>query len=579
MEKRKRAGLLQDVIRVAIEGVTPEVDGGRFPAKRITGEPVVVEADLFADGQDPVRGALLYRHESQPRWTAVPMEPLGNDRYRASFPVERLGVYLYTVEGWVGSERARSARYDKELRILVDREKARFSAWYEIFPRSCSPKPGRHGAFKDLEGWLPYIAGMGFDVLYLPPIHPIARTQRKGKNNALIAGPADPGSPWGIGAEEGGHKAVNPELGTLADFRRLLAAAGEAGLEVALDMALQCSPDHPYVKEHPEWFKRRPDGSIRFAENPPKRYEDIYPFDFESREWRSLWAEMKNIFEFWIKQGVRIFRVDNPHTKPFSFWEWLLGEIRAKHPEVILLSEAFTRPKLMMRLAKLGFSQSYTYFCWRNTKWELADYFTELTGGPAREFFRPSLWPNTPDILTATLQEGGPGAFRVRLALAATLGASYGIYGPAFELCENRSRESGSEEYLDSEKYELKAWDIQRPGSLKELITRVNRIRRENPALQRDDGLEFHPVDNDRLLCYSKKDSAGTNRLLMVINLDPKAKQAGAVDLPPERLGISSSSFAVEDLLDGSSYSWNGSRHYVELDPARAPAHIFRVRP
>ncbi len=572
MEKRKRTGHLQNLTRVAIENVTPEVDGGRFPVKRIAGEKVTVEADLFADGNGPARGMLLYRHESQTRWAEVPMEPLGNDCYRASFPVERLGCYLYTVEGWVGLKRERPARYEKELRVLVDRGLARFSAWYEIFPRSC-------GTFKDLEGWLPYIAGMGFDVLYLPPIHPVAKRKRKGKNNALTAGPSDPGSPWGIGSEEGGHKAIHPELGTLADFRRLIATAKEAGLEVALDAALQCSPDHPYVKEHPEWFKRRPDGSIPFSENPPKKYEDILPFDFKTPEWESLWAEMKSIFEFWIKQGVRIFRVDNPHTKPFPFWEWLLAEIRAKHPEVLFLSEAFTRPKIMMRLAKLGFTQSYTYFCWRNTKWELAEYFTELTKGPAREFFRPSVWPNTPDILTAYLQEGGPGAFRVRLVLAATLAASYGIYGPAFELCENLAANPGSEEYLNSEKYELKNWNIRRPDSLKELITRVNRIRRENPALQRDDGLEFHPVDNDQLLCYSKRSPDGTNRLVVVVNLDPKAKQSGTVDLPPERLGLSSPSFAVEDLLDGAAYSWHGSRHFVELDPARAPAHIFRVRP
>ena len=578
MEKRKRAGLLQELNRVAIEDVTPEVDGGRFPAKRIAGDTVTVEADLFADGHDPVQGVLLHRHESQSRWSEVPLEPVGNDRFKASFRVEKLGTTLYTLEGWVGPKRARSARYEKELRILVDREKARFSAWYEIFPRSCSPQPGRHGTFKDLENRLPSIASMGFDVLYLPPIHPTARTKKKGKNNALAAGPADPGSPWAIGVDAWGHKSVHPELGTLADFRRLIESASEAGLEVALDIALQCSLDHPYVREHPEWFRRRPDGSIQFAENPPKKYEDIVPFDFETKEWESLWAEMKSIFEFWIKQGVRIFRVDNPHTKPFLFWEWLLAEIRARQPEVIFLSEAFTRPKIMMRLAKLGFTQSYTYFAWRNTRWELTEYFTELVKGPAREFFRPSLWPNTPDILTAVLQGGGPGAFRIRLVLAATLGASYGIYGPAFELCENLAAKPGSEEYLNSEKYELKHWDFQRPDSLKELIARVNRIRRGNPAFQRDDGLEFHPVDNDQLICYSKISLDGTNRLLVVVNLDPKTKQAGTVQLPPERLGLEAAGFAVEDLLGGASYSWRGAQHYVELDPAQSPAHIFRVR-
>jgi len=566
--------------RVAIEQVTPEVEGGRFPIKRIVGDTVTVEADLFADGHDPVHGLLLVRHESQARWTEVPLEPLVNDRWSASFPVKELGTYLYTLEGWVGDNRKASTRYDKELRLLADREKARFSAWYEIFPRSCSPEPGRHGTFKDLEGWLPYISSMGFDVLYLPPIHPIARSQRKGKNNVLAAGPGDPGSPWAIGGAEGGHKAIHPQLGTLEDFRRLIGRAKESGLEVALDLALQCSPDHPYVKEHPQWFRHRPDGCIQYAENPPKKYEDIYPFDFETKQWKALWEELKSIFLFWADQGVRIFRVDNPHTKPFDFWEWLIFEVRRKYPDALFLSEAFTRPKLMMRLAKLGFTQSYTYFTWRSNRWELADYFTELTKGPAREYFHPSVWTNTPDILTVPLQEGGPAAFRMRLVLAATLGASYGIYGPAFELCENKPREPGSEEYLNSEKYELKAWEIRRPDSLKDLITRVNRIRLENPALQRDEGLEFHPAGNDQLLCYSKRSRDGKNILLMVVNLDPRRSQAGTLELRLETLGLDPSRpFTAEDLLSGVSFTWQGPRNFVELDPARAPAHIFRICP
>jgi len=566
--------------RVAIEQVTPEVEGGRFPIKRIVGDTVTVEADLFADGHDPVHGLLLVRHESQARWTEVPLEPLVNDRWSASFPVKELGTYLYTLEGWVGDNRKASTRYDKELRLLADREKARFSAWYEIFPRSCSPEPGRHGTFKDLEGWLPYISSMGFDVLYLPPIHPIARSQRKGKNNVLAAGPGDPGSPWAIGGAEGGHKAIHPQLGTLEDFRRLIGRAKESGLEVALDLALQCSPDHPYVKEHPQWFRHRPDGCIQYAENPPKKYEDIYPFDFETKQWKALWEELKSIFLFWADQGVRIFRVDNPHTKPFDFWEWLIFEVRREHPDALFLSEAFTRPKIMMRLAKLGFTQSYTYFTWRSNRWELAEYFTELTKGPAREYFRPSVWPNTPDILTAYLQEGGPGAFRARLVLAATLSAGYGIYGPAFELCENKPLEPGSEEYLNSEKYELKAWEIRQPDSLQGLITRVNRIRRENPALQRDDGLEFHPAGNDQLLCYSKRSRDGKNVLLMVVNLDPRRSQSGTLELRLESLGLDPSRpFTAEDLLSEASFKWQGPRNVVELDPARAPAHIFRIRP
>ncbi len=567
------------VHRVVIEGVTPQVEGGRFPIKRIVGDVVVVEADLFADGHDPVAGVLLIRHEQDREWKELSLESVGNDRWRGQFTVDRVGTYRYTLEGWIPPKRGSATRYDQELRITVDREKARFSAWYEIFPRSCSAQPGRHGTFRDLEGWLPYISSLGFDVLYLPPIHPVARTQRKGKNNALAAGPGDPGSPWAIGAREGGHKAVHPELGTLEDFRRLLAKAKEFGLEVALDIALQCSPDHPTLREHVEWFRRRPDGTIQHAENPPKKYEDIVPFDFESPRWRPLWEEMKGIFLFWIKQGVRIFRVDNPHTKPFDFWEWLITELKRDHPDLILLSEAFTRPKIMIRLAKLGFTQSYTYFAWRNTRWELTDYFTELTHSPMREFFRPNLWPNTPDILTGYLQSGGPAAFRVRLVLAATLGASYGIYGPAFELCENKPREPGSEEYLDSEKYELKRWDIQRPDSLKDLIGRVNRIRKENPALQRDDGLAFHSVSNDQLLCYSKRSQGSSGAILVVVNLDPSRKQAGSVELSLEALGVDPSrSYQVEDLLNQASYSWKGGKNFVELDPDRTPAHIFRVR-
>ncbi|HEU5360336.1 MAG TPA: alpha-1,4-glucan--maltose-1-phosphate maltosyltransferase, partial [Candidatus Deferrimicrobiaceae bacterium] len=333
-------------------------------------------------------------------------------------------------------DRRHATVYERELPVVVDREKARFSSWYELFPRSCSPVPGEHGTFRDVVNRLPYVASMGFDVLYLPPIHPIGNTRRKGKNNIVIAEADDVGSPWAIGSEEGGHKAVHPRLGTLEDFRNLVAKAGEYGIEVAIDIAYQCSPDHPYAKEHPEWFRLRPDGTVQYAENPPKKYEDIYPFDFETENWRELWEELKSVIGFWIDQGVRIFRVDNPHTKPFDFWEWMIAGIKEEYPETIFLSEAFTRPKVMYRLAKVGFTQSYTYFAWRNSKWELMDYFRELTKTDVREYFRASLWPNTPDILTEQLQFGGRPAFMTRLVLAATLGASYGIYGPAFELCE-----------------------------------------------------------------------------------------------------------------------------------------------
>lgn len=477
------------------------------------------------------------------------------------------------------ADRNSAAEHQPLLRVAVDRERARFSAWYEMFPRSAADVPGRHGTFRDVERRLDYVASMGFDVLYFPPIHPIGRTNRKGKNNNPQCQPDDPGSPWAIGAAEGGHKAVHPALGTLEDFRRLVARAREKGLEIALDIAFQCSPDHPYVKEHPEWFRWRPDGTLQYAENPPKKYEDIYPFDFETAHWRELWEELKSVVEFWIEQGVQIFRVDNPHTKPFAFWEWLIAEIKAKHPDVIFLSEAFTRPPVMYRLAKLGFTQSYTYFAWRNTKQELAEYLTELTQTEVREYFRPNLWPNTPDILTEYLQAGGRPAFIVRLVLAATLGASYGIYGPAFELCENRPLVQGREEYLDSEKYQIRHWPIDRPDSLRDLIARVNRIRRENPALQANRNLCFHTTDNPELVAYSKSTDDRTNTILVVCNLDPHYKQSGWTALDLGALGVAADHpFQVHDLLTGERFIWHGERNYVELDPQRLPAHIFEVR-
>ena len=480
-------------------------------------------------------------------------------------------------------------RYERELQIVVDRKKARFSTWYEMFPRSCTSQPGQHGTFKDCLARLPYIAAMGFDVLYFPPIHPIGRAFRKGKNNVLVTGPDDPGSPWAIGAEEGGHKDILPALGSLADFQQLVQAAAEHGMEIALDLAYQCTPDHPYVTDHPEWFRHRPDGTIQYAENPPKKYQDIYPIDFETDDWPALWAELKSVVEFWIGHGVRIFRVDNPHTKSFRFWEWLIPDIKQAHPEVLFLAEAFTRPKVRYRLAKLGFSQSYTYFAWRNTKPELTAYLTELTQTEVREYFRPNFWPNTPDILTEYLQQGGRPAFIIRLVLAATLSANYGIYGPAFELCENQPREAGSEEYLDSEKYELRLWQLDRPDSLKDVIARVNRIRRENPALQRNEHLHFHPIENDQLICYSKHLQTGTtsderaekvtDAILVCVNLDPYNTQAGWTDLSLDVLGLESDqSYQVHDLLSDARYVWNGGRNYIELNPRAMPAHIFRIR-
>jgi len=475
-------------------------------------------------------------------------------------------------------DRNESVTYPRELEVLVDPVRARFSSWYELFPRSAG-EPGKHGTFRDVERRLSYISSMGFDVLYLPPIHPIGRTNRKGANNSVKASPGEPGSPWAIGSEEGGHKAINPELGTLDDFRHLIRAVEEHGLALALDIAFQCSPDHPYIHEHPEWFRHRPDGSIQYAENPPKKYEDIVPFDFECAGWRELWAELLSIVQYWAGQGVRIFRVDNPHTKPFAFWEWLIAEVKREHAEAIFLAEAFTRPKVMYRLAKAGFTQSYTYFAWRNTSWELTQYFTELTQSPVRDFFRPNLWPNTPDILTEFLQNGGRPAFAARLVLAATLGASYGIYGPAFELCEARPKEPGSEEYLDSEKYQLRSWDLDKPDSLKELISLVNEIRRENLALQSDRGLRFHMTENSSLIAYTKSTFDQADVVLTVVNLDPHHTQSGMVTLPLQALGIDTDkSYQAHELLSGARYMWNGPRNYVEINPHAAPAQIFRFR-
>jgi starch synthase (maltosyl-transferring) len=476
-------------------------------------------------------------------------------------------------------DRTLATVYGKELGVVVDREKARFSSWYETFPRSCADEPGKHGTFKDCERLLPHIASMGFDTFYFPPIHPIGRTHRKGKNNVVICGPTDPGSPWAIGAAEGGHKAIHPELGTLDDFKSLVKKAQTLDIEIALDLAYQCSPDHPYVKEHPHWFRRRPDGTVQYAENPPKKYQDIYPLEFTSDEWRELWEELKSVVDFWIEQGIHIFRVDNPHTKPLPFWQWLIGAVKQEHPEVIFLAEAFTRPKVMYRLAKLGFSQSYTYFAWRNTKPELTQYFTELTQTEVRDYFRPNLWPNTPDILNEYLQFGGRAGFMARLVLAATLGASYGIYGPAFELLEARPRDPGSEEYLDSEKYEIKHWDRERPESLKEFVASINRIRRENRALQSDGSLRFHSVDNEQILCYTKQTEDLSNVIVVVVNLDPHHSQAGWVNLSTAELGLDPQQpYQMHELLTGARYLWHGETNYVQLDPASVPAQVFRVR-
>ena len=739
--------------RVIVERLQPAVDGGRFPIKRTAGESVTVTVDMFADGHDLIAGVLKYcripavpssaepaRHDPEYRrpghvpgeastdpashadqahhqepapWSEVPLTPLDNDRWTATFSVTELGTYQYTVEGWTDrfgtwlkgliakheagqdvasdllegaqlaegavslvrlkpgttdvrlkpgttdvrlkpdstyteptvvesgfsrtldrsglsrtldhsgfsrtvddqpdendrllqiadvlrserpqAERVAAARdadfrrlmlarpdrststiYEPALPVTVDRVRARYGAWYEMFPRSYTPDPARSATFREAEARLPEIEAMGFDVLYLPPVHPIGRTHRKGRNNSLTCEPGDVGSPWAIGSHEGGHTAVEPGLGTIDDFDRFVQTASRLGLEIALDIAFQASPDHPWVREHPSWFKHRPDGTIKYAENPPKKYQDIYPLDFESRDWFGLWQALRDVFLFWISHGVKIFRVDNPHTKSFRFWEWCLAEIRRDHPDTIFLSEAFTRPKVMQQLAKLGFTQSYTYFTWRNQASELREYMTELTQGEMREYFRPNFFANTPDILNEYLQHGGRPAFEVRLVLAATLAASYGIYS-GFELCENVPVRPGSEEYLDSEKYQIKVRDWNQAGSVRELIAQVNDIRRRHPALQQNDTLRFHATDNAALLWYSK--SLGDDRLFVVANTTPQWMQHGWVEMPLADLGIApDATYVVEDLLDETRYTWHGSWNYVRLAPAERMAHVFVVR-
>lgn len=643
-------------IRVIIESLSPEIDGGRFAAKRTLGDKVHVEADIFTDGHDSIAAALLFKHDSETTWHETPMLAVVNDRWAGEFTASQLGRYSFTVEAWVDHwetwrrdlqkrikaetdtrvdyligadlieaaatratkddaarlsklvaslrqqtetaacrelalaptlnelvlaypDRTHSAKYHRTLEIVVDPIRARFSAWYEFFPRSASSEPGRHGTFADCEARLPYVAAMGFDVVYFPPIHPIGFEFRKGKNNSVTANPDDVGSPWAIGSPAGGHKSILSELGTLDEFRSLVRKISELGMQIALDIAFQAAPDHPYVKEHENWFRKRPDGTIQYAENPPKKYQDIYPFDFESEDWPGMWQELKSVFDFWVEQGVRIFRVDNPHTKAFPFWEWCITELKRKTPELIFLSEAFTRPKIMYRLAKLGFSQSYTYFPWRNAKYELTTYLTEITKPPVSDFFRPNQWPNTPDILTEFLQSGQRSAFVIRFLLAATLGANYGIYGPAFELLESRAVRQGSEEYLDSEKYQLRYWDLEKPDSLREIITMVNQIRRENQALQSDGSLDFHSVSNDQLICFSKRTDNADNVILVVVNLDPYRVQSGFVDLPLDQMKIEETvPYQAHDLLTGARYLWTGRRNYVELNPTTLPAHIFRLR-
>lgn len=640
--------------RAVIDYVGPQIDGGQFPIKRTVGEIVNVLAHVFADGHDHLRAEFLHRAEGSAEWMVRDMVARVNDEWTATFCVEELTDYVYTVRAWVdpfdtwqtdlrkrceagqdvkvdlkiGSALVRAAAkraegpdcdrleqwartlghsrnveravevalssdlsvtvraypdrslavtYDRELRVAVDRDKAVFSTWYEFFPRSFGPD-GRHGTFRSCERLLPEIAKMGFDVVYLPPIYPIGRTNRKGKNNATVCAAGDPGSPWAIGAAKGGHKTVHPKLGTLNSFRRFIKKADDCGLEIALDIAFQCAPDHPYVESHPNWFRWRPDGTVQCAENPPKKYEDILPLNFESEDWRALWDELKSIVLFWVEQGVRIFRVDNPHTKPFEFWHWLITGVRREFPETIFLAEAFTRPKIMQRLAKVGFNQSYTYFTWRNTKWEIERYVEELAYSEVGQYMRPNFWPNTPDILPQYLQYGGRAAFITRLILAATLSSNYGIYGPAFELCVSEAVE-GKEEYLDSEKYEIKQWDWNRKGNIRALVTRVNRIRQQNPALQSFRNIRWYRIENEAILCYGKRSADGTSLIVTVVSIDPHHKQAGWVQLPLDELNIDPhQSFLAHDLISDDKYIWQGERNYIELDPQVMPGHILRIQ-
>ena len=669
-------------VRVTIERVSPELDGGQFPIKAIPGDVIAVEADIIADGHDYLSAKLLYKHSDDADWSEMTMALLVNDRWGASFIVEKQGRYLYTIEAWVNHpaswqheihlkvadgqritselqagaqyldgmflraglkvaatkgkgkkkkeafeespdvnalrematlfrngaaltdenlyneavavaessqftfyadrypERQHPARYRHELAVDVDRARAGFSTWYCLFPRSASRQEGVHGTFRDVEALLPRISKMGFDVLYLPPIHPIGTAFRKGKNNSVICQPGEPGVPYGIGSELGGHDAIHPELGTVNDFKHLIAIAGNYGMEIAMDLAIQCSPDHPWAKDHPEWFKKRPDGTIQYAENPPKKYQDIYPVYFETEDWQNLWEELKRVMLVWASWGVRIIRVDNPHTKPFVFWEWLIAQVKKEFPDMLFLAEAFTKPKVMQELAKRGFAHSYTYYTWRNNKYELEEYMTELTQTGGRPdamayYFRPNFWPTTHDINPYSLQGGHEPQFIIRFLLAATLSSNYGIYGPSFELMEHVPFPN-KEEYLNSEKYEIRLWDWEKTNRLTYLIELVNRIRHENAALQTTNNITFCQVNDDAIMAYLK--TSGSNRLLIIINTDAYSRRAGIVQVPIWQLGIGpDQSYTVHDLLTEAYYTWQGERNYVELDPYVLPMHLFRI--
>jgi starch synthase (maltosyl-transferring) len=639
--------------RLVIETLTPQLDGGRYPIKRLLGKVVDIGVNIFKDGHDLIAAHILYRPVGATEYRTAPLAyHFDVDRWFGSFKADRLGRWEYTVEAWPDrygtfrsdlgkrlnagqdvrsellegadillklsrflkgdaakrikdaaqkladaelslEERLRVAFADDVLEtvrvplvpgdatrlaplpLIVDRTEAGFSAWYELFPRSQGKVPGKHGTFADTAARLPEIAAMGFDVIYLPPIHPIGVAHRKGRNNSVTCEPHDVGSPWAIGGKEGGHDAVHPELGTIEDFDELVKEAAELGIEIALDYALQCSPDHPWVKSHPNWFFVRPDGTLRYAENPPKKYEDIYPINFWSDDRENLWNACRDIVLYWVQHGVKIFRVDNPHTKPLAFWEWMIADVQREHPDTIFLSESFTRPNRMKSLGKLGFTQSYTYFTWKNNSWELRDYLNELTKTEMVEYYRPNFFANTPDILHEYLQHGGRSAFRIRLVLAATLSPIYGIYS-GYELCENVAVKPGSEEYLDSEKYEIRVRDWNAPGNIKQDVSKLNRIRAENAALHELGNFEPVPSDFDGIFAYRKH--APGNELLVIVNLDPHQAHETMVDVPLSAMGIDvNEPYEVNDLLTGARYTWRGARNYVKLDPNERVAHLFRV--
>ncbi|MGF1477136.1 MAG: maltotransferase domain-containing protein [Geminicoccaceae bacterium] len=643
--------------RVAIEKVSPELDGGRFPAKRMVGERLTVEADIFSDGHDKIAAALKYRTIDQTEWRETPMRFVDNDRWAGSFMLSRNTRYLFTIEAWwdtfaswchevakkhdagldlslemiegrdlvartaagaedpdkkalelllddltsrkddqgyhlsvlLGEEtkslmvradlREYRSQLGRELEVIVDRTAAAFAAWYELFPRSQSDDPDRHGTFDDVIAKLPYVRAMGFDVLYFPPIHPIGKTNRKGRNNSLKAAAGDPGSPYAIGSESGGHTDLHPELGSLDDFARMVAAAADHGLEIAIDFAIQCSPDHPWIKDHPEWFDWRPDGTLKFAETPPKKYEDISNVSiYREGPIPSLWQELRDVVLFWIQRGVKIFRVDNPHTKPFPFWEWLIREVQDQHPEAVFLAEAFSRPMVMSRLAKIGFTQSYSYFTWRNEKQELIEYLTQLTRQEARQHMRPNFFVNTPDINPVYLQTGGRAAFQVRAVLASTLSTLWGVYS-GFELCEG-TPVPGKEEYLNSEKYEIKAWDWDRAGNIRQDITLLNHIRKDNPALWQFANLTFQEAWDDHVLVYSKATDSLDNLVLVAVNLDPHHAHGCAFEVPLWTFGLADDgTIEVEDLVTGHRFTWTGKVQQIWLDPENRPYAIWRLVP